>query len=508
MYMDSMLDCDLLVIGGGLNGTAIARDAAGRGLSVILCEQDDLACGASALGPALIHGLTPGSQAIDFPALRIALTERDILMRCAPHISKTARIVMPQTGAERSGWKMRTALRLQNLLAGRDLLPAAREIDLLHHVAGGALRPEYSHGWIYSDGWIDAARLTVLNALDAAEGGAKILTRTACREIQRSQEGWHASLRGSRGISTGIRTRALVNAAGGGADDFLQAALGKRLSARALHLTQILVRRALSHDYAYLLHAADGRQVHVMPQEPGYTLISALGSEEAEADVEADSALLCETVNRYFTARIAPQDIVWSRSTVWLSPLDRQARARQVHADYSLEMDSEEAPLLSVIGGSIGSARQLAEEAVNCIASRLGCHGGAWTADACLPGGDLYGLAPSSRSIVEFSNFVQAAKQQYSWAPAALIARWARCYGSRIHKLLADCRDAKDLGAQPLPGLYEAELRYLMQAEWAQTAADILWRRTRLGLALPKEAEAALDGWIAESTAQEFAAAV
>jgi glycerol-3-phosphate dehydrogenase len=505
MHMESTIECDLLVIGGGLSGAAIARDAAGRGLSVTLCEQDDLASGASSLASGLIRNLAPGEGPLHGAALRTAFSERDTLLHCAPHISKCVRIVMPQTEDEHSGWKMRAAMRLQKLLAGRRTLPPVREVDLLHHVAGGALRPEYSHGWMEVDGWVNVSRLTVLAALDAAEAGARILTRSGCRALQRTSEGWEATLRTERGLSNVVKTRAVVNATGVSVNDFLHATLGKRLPAKTTRMTQILSRRHTGHDFGYLLRAPDGRQVHVLPQEQGFVLISILGSDDRTADTEL--AVMSETVNRYFTAPVTDEDIIWSRSTVLLSPEEMPGKHR-TPLDYALEMDTEEPPLLSVIGGSVGTHRLLAEDAVSRIASRIGCHGGAWTADVCLPGGDLYGATPSNRSISEFSHYVQSAKQRYPWTSTALIDRYVRTYGSRMHRLLENCSRPADLGVEILPGLHEVELRYLMENEWAQTAADILRRCVRLGTVLPADAETRLSAWIAEATARQYAAAV
>lgn len=504
--MDSMKDCDLLVIGGGLLGTAIARDAAGRGLSVTLCERDDLASGASSLLLSPLRSAAPGDDPLHLPTLRQSIAERDALLRCAPQVGKCVRIVMPQTAAERSGWKMRTAIRLQNHLGKGALFAPSREIDLLHHVAGGALRPEFSQGWVYSDGAVDVARLTLLNAIDAAEGGARILTRTACRSLQPGPDGWQATLRGERGQSTSLRAKAVVNATGGAIPDVLPETSPGRIAAKPQRTTQMLSKRHVGRDYGYLLRAADARQVWLLPQENGLALFSISGDDSGSA--QQDIAAICDTFNRYFTARLGADDMLWSHSAVCLSPLPAPDKSRRPAPDYGLSLEAEGPPLLSVIGGSLSSHRRLAEEAVGRIAAGLGVQGGTWTTEVCLPGGDLYGASPSAQSISEFHHYVQRAKRDYAWAPAALIERYVRTYGSRIHRLLENCRSIDDLGAEVLPGLYELELRYLLQSEWAVTAADILWRRTRLGLALPADAQPKLDAWIAEATAKEFAAAV
>jgi glycerol-3-phosphate dehydrogenase len=277
------------------------------------------------------------------------------------------------------------------------------------------------------------------------------------------------------------------------------------MSAKPRRITQILSRRHVGRDYGYLLRAADGRLAHVLPHESGYALLSMVGEDSGNS--EEDIATLCETFNRYFTARIGMEDMVWSHSAAWLAP-EAASRTSRPAPDYSLTLEVEGPPLLSVLGASLLSHRRMAEDAAGQIASRLGVQGGAWTADVCLPGGDLYGPVPTERSITEFHHYAQSAKHAYSWAPSALIARYVRNYGSRIHRLLENCGGIADLGAEVLPGLYELELRYLMQNEWAMGAADILWRRTALGLLLPADAQVRLDAWIAEATAREFAAAV
>lgn len=502
--MDFTIDCDLLVIGGGLIGAAIARDAAGRGLSVTLCEQGDLAERASALSFCPMRDTAPAEDPVHLPTLRMAIGERETLLRCAPQLGKCLRVVVPQTAAEGIGWKKRSAIGLQNLLSKGGLLPASREIDLLHHAAGGPLRPEYSHGWMYSDVAVDVVRLTVLNAVDAAEGGARILTRTACRSIQRVPGGWEAVLRGEHGKMTGVRARSVINATGGSVNAVLQDALGETVEAKARRSTRILSTRHVGHDYAYLLRAADGRQVHVIPQGAGMALLSVVSDDDHAAD--DDIATLCATFNRYFTAQMTAADVVWSRSDVWLSASNAPSK-RQPARDYRLTTTPEEAPLLSVVGGSLSSHRRLAEEAVGKIAACLHSQGGTWTDQCCLPGGDLYGPVPSNRAVSEFHLYVQGAKRRYSWAPPLLIARYSRLYGSRLHRLLENCASVEDLGREILPGMHELELRYLMETEWARTAADML-RRTRSGPLSQADAEARLGAWIAEATARQYAAAV
>jgi glycerol-3-phosphate dehydrogenase len=511
MHMNSTMNCDLLVVGGGLHGAGIARDAAGRGLSVVLCEQEDLASQASSASLGLIHDQAPGSGPSGISALRMALAEREVLMLTAPHISKPLRLVAPETGMQSRGWKIRVGQLLQDYFSNRELLPASRPLDLLHHVTGGALRPDYRHGFAHSDGWIDSARLTVLNAMDAAEGGATVLTRTACRSVERRADAWHALLRGQDGMTISVRARSMVNATGARAAEFLREATGRAMPSTLSKITLAVVRRHLSHAYGYLLQDAEGNEVRLVPLDQNFTLLGMVRPEcrgEAAAnDTPENIAALCAVLNRYFTARATPADILYSRSATWLEADAANLRASE-RKDYQLDMETTDgAPFLSVIGGGIGSYRSLAEDAVNWIASALGSHGGAWTKDTCLPGGDLYGLTPGDRSVLEFGHYLQGLKQQYAWAPPSLIARYGSTYGSRIHKLLDGCHRAEDLGMQVLPQLFEVELRYLKQHEWARTSDDILWRRTRLGLQLAADAGHKLDSWMAGTLEPKLAVA-
>ena len=504
--MQTTINCDLLVVGGGIHGAGIARDAAGRGLSVVLCERDDLAAHTSSASTGLVYGTLHYLQGHDFAQVRRALLEREVLMRCAPHIISPLRFVMPQDVGQRAAWVMRAGFLFCNRLARHTLLPAARYANLLQHVAGSPLRLEFLEGYLFSDAWVNDARLVVLNALAAAEAGATVLTRTLCDSAKRSDGRWLATLRCANGMSTPVCARALVNATGPWAARFLREASGSVQPLRLVKGSHIVVRKKFGHGYGYLFQHPDGRTVFALPYEKDYTLIGATGldydgdpARVAISDEEISD--LCSLVNRYFTARTSRADVLWAYSGV-RPVLEEDGKRPVADGEYHLRLDDNGgAPLLSVLGGAISSYRRLAEEAVDLLRSRLGCLHGAWTANACLPGGDLYGTAPSPRSVLGFDDYLRRQKQSYGWIPPALVERYARAYGTRMDRLLAGCGAMNDLGRQVLSGVYEAELLYLIRHEWATTAEDILWRRSRLGLHLAPDAVGVLDAWIAGAIA-------
>ncbi|HJV49998.1 MAG TPA: glycerol-3-phosphate dehydrogenase [Noviherbaspirillum sp.] len=496
------ISCDLLIVGGGINGVGIARDAAGRDLSVVLCEKDDLASHTSSSSSKLIHGGLRYLEYYEFGLVRKALIEREVLLRSAPHIMKPLRFVMPYDKGQRPAWMLRAGLFLYDSLARRELLPGSRGVSLRDHAAGKPLKSEFTRGFVYSDGWVDDARLVVLNAVDAAERGARVFTRTRCEAVRREGDGWIATLRGAHGSST-VRARAMVNAAGPWAAHFLQTA-AQQPSAKSLRLikgSHIVVKRLFDHPYAYIFQHPDGRIVFAIPYEQDFTLIGTTDLDyQGDVDkvaIDRDEIMyLCELASRYFRRQIVPADVVWSYSGVRPLVEDEAASASAVTRDYRLELDQQGAPLLSVFGGKITTFRKLAEEAVDMLAPALSIRQGAWTEHACLPGGDLFGPRPANRSVLEFDRFVHELQQKYPWLPSAQTGRYARAYGTRTDMLLAGRRRLSDMGDEILPGLYAAEVDYLMQLEWAVTAADILWRRSKLGLHLPADAETKLDHWI------------
>ena len=505
------LACDVLVVGGGINGAGVARDAAGRGLSVVLCEKDDLAAHTSSASTKLIHGGLRYLEYYEFGLVRKALIEREVLLRSAPHIMWPLRFVMPHAKGQRPAWLIRAGLFLYDMLARRELLPASSGIDLTRHAAGQPLKPEFKRGFVYSDGWVDDARLVVLNAIDAAEHGARILTRTRCTALAREGEGegasWLATLQDADGKQTAVRARSVVNAAGPWTAQFLRQAApaAPHRHLRLIKGSHIVVKRLFAHDHAYIFQHPDGRIVFAIPYEHDFTLIGTtdLDYQGDSGKVEIDDEeirYLCELSSYYFSKPVDPADVVWTYAGVRPLVEDAAADAKAVTRDYRFELEQDGAPLLSIFGGKITTFRKLAEEAVDVLAPLLqqGTTRGAWTAKACLPGGDLFGSAPQNRAVREFGQFVQGVQRQYAWLPAPLVARYARAYGTRIHVLLDGRTDVAAMGEEIATGLYAAEVDYVRRHEWAVSAADILWRRSKLGLHLPRATADTLDAWLAQ----------
>ncbi|NYE60412.1 glycerol-3-phosphate dehydrogenase [Duganella sp. 1224] len=497
-----ILDCDVLVIGGGINGAGIARDAAGRGLSVVLCEQHDLAAHTSSASTKLIHGGLRYLEYREFALVRKALAEREVLLRAAPHIIWPLRFVLPHAPGQRPAWLIRAGLFLYDRLARRALLPASAGVRLRGHPLGQPLQPRFARGFVYADGWVDDARLVVLNAIDAAEKGATILTQAACTGLRRQAADWQATLVKPGCGPIQVNARYVVNAAGPWTAALLQAALpragGGQL--RLIKGSHIVVRRLFAHDHAYIFQHADGRIVFALPYEGDFTLIGTTDrdyhGDAGQVAIEEDEiAYLCALASAYFVRPVTPAEVVWSYAGV--RPLvDDGADAKAVTRDYRLQIDRHGPPILSVFGGKITTFRKLAEEAVDHIARALDNRHGPWTRDACLPGGDLFGAAPSDRAVLEYERWRDAQQARYPWLPPALLARYCRAYGTRVHTLLAGRAALADLGEEIVPGLYAAEVDYLRRYEWARAAADILWRRTKLGLHLPADAAGQLQAWL------------
>jgi glycerol-3-phosphate dehydrogenase len=508
------IDCDLLVVGGGINGAGIARDASGRGLRVVLCEKDDLAQHTSSASSKLIHGGLRYLEQYHFGLVRKALAEREVLLKSGPHIMRPLRFVMPQLArggrglGQRPAWLVRTGLFLYDHLARRDFLPASSALSLHDHPAGAVLQPQFTRAFAYSDAWVDDARLVVLAAIDARDRGAAILTRTRCMHLVREPQRWTATLQ-SQGEETLVHARCLVNAAGPWAASFLSTATGTPAPepARALRLVKgshIVVPRLFGHDNAYLLQQPDGRVVFAIPYEGAFTLVGTTdvdfqGDLDRVTISETETDYLCEALNRAFAQHTRPRDVVWSYAGV--RPLiGGEGSASDASRDYRLETDRDGAPLLSVFGGKVTTFRKLAEQAVDWIAPALGRRVPGWTDRACLPGGDLFGRQPSARAVLDFEAWTRTRQQQYAGLPPELVARFARAYGTRLGAMLGHCRSRADLGEEIVPGLFEVEADWLVKQEWAQTADDILWRRTKLGLhlqpVLRADATRRLDAWL------------
>ncbi len=494
--------CDVLVVGGGINGCGIARDLAGRGLGVWLCEQHDLAAHTSSASSKLVHGGLRYLEQFEFGLVRKALHEREVLLRAAPHLVRPLRIVMPHDPALRPRWMLRAGLFLYDHLARRGWLPASSAIDLRTDRSGAVLRDAWRHGFAYADARADDARLVVACALDAAQRGCRVHTRTRVGALARDAQGWTAELIGDGGARTQLRARAVVNAGGPWADAVHAATgLGATRRLRLVKGSHIVVPRLQQGDDGYILQQPDRRIVFVLPFGARLSLIGT-----TDVEYRADPALaridsaevdyLCASVARYF--RRAPQasDIVWSYAGVRPLLDEPDTRAAEVSRDYRLELDVAGAPLLSVWGGKLTTFRLLAEQAADLLAPRLGCRAPAWTGGAVLPGGDLAGALGRARpGPDDFDAFAAQLQQRHAWLDAAVCARWAHGYGTRAERLLDGVRGTSGLGAQLAPGLYEAELDYLAREEWARCADDVLWRRSKLGLEFDLAQRSAVELW-------------
>jgi glycerol-3-phosphate dehydrogenase len=487
--------CDLLVVGGGVNGTGIARDAAGRGLSVVLVEQDDLAAHTSSASTKLIHGGLRYLEDFHFALVRKALKERAVLLAAAPHIMRPLRFVMPHAAHLRPAWMIRAGLFLYDHLAPRARLAASNSIDLRRHIAGEQLQAPYRRGFVYSDGQTDDARLVVLNALDAAARGATILPRTRCVQLVPRQGRWRATLSaGSR--EQLLEARAVVNAAGPWVSEFLTRAtpLGAAHRVRLVKGSHIVVPRLFAHRFAYIFQNEDRRIVFAIPYEHDFTLLGTTDvdyqGDPREVSIEpGEVSYLCTLANRYFRQQIAPADVVWSYSGVRPLVGDEASDPMSVTRDYVLELEQQPAPLLSVFGGKITTYRRLAEDALDLLAGPLAVRAPPWTAQALLPGGDL----PEG----SFAVFLRTVERRYPWLPAPVRLRCAHAYGTRLERVLGTAGRLAELGQELLPGLYEREVAYLCREEFAQSTEDILWRRSKLGLHLLRADLSPLERWLA-----------
>ncbi|MCC8403535.1 glycerol-3-phosphate dehydrogenase [Paraburkholderia sp. MMS20-SJTN17] len=502
---------DLLVVGGGINGAGIARDAAGRGLSVLLCEQDDLAAHTSSASTKLIHGGLRYLEYREFGLVRKALQERETLLRAAPHIMWPLRFVMPHMPDLRPAWLIRAGLFLYDHLAKRELLPGSRGIVMKRHPAGVPLVDSIKRGFVYSDGWVNDARLVVLNALDAHERGATILTRTKLLNAGRVNGEWRAQLRRADGATLDVRAAAIANAAGPWVGELLKGALGRPAShsVRLVKGSHIVTRRLFEHDHAYIFQNPDKRIIFAIPYEHDYTLIGTTDLEyrgdPSQVAIDAnETQYLCDSINRYFRQKISTADVRWSYSGV--RPLLEDENADNPSAltrDYLLELDApaHEAPLLSVFGGKITTFRKLAEQAVDTLTEALRRDAPAWTVGAPLPGGDI--------AQANFNRFLGEFSREHAWLPASLAHRLARAYGTRANRVIGLARSRAELGREFAPGLHEAELVYLRDTEWALSAEDVLWRRSKLGLHLePGKLEQVtrdIDAWFAREPARQSA---
>ena len=475
-----MADYDLAIIGGGINGAGIARDAAGRGLRVLMVEQNDLASGTSSASSKLIHGGLRYLEHRAFRLVREALVEREVLLRLAPHLIRPMRFVLPAYPGPRSALLLRIGLFVYDHLGGKNILPPTRTLDLTHHVVGHPLKRRYRFGFEYSDCSVDDSRLVVLNAVDAAERGASIRPRTRCTRAERGDI-WRLILT-NHGRREVVTARALVNAAGpwagSVAENVLRGQEPSRL--RLVKGSHIVVPRLFPHDRGYLLQSSDRRVVFVLPFERDFTLIGTTdldftGDPAAVAITGEEITYLCNSVNDYFRYGIGGTDVKWAFAGVRSLYDDGSKKPEDVTRDYHLALDERfrEAPVLTVYGGKITTYRRLAEAVLERLRHFFNPLP-AWTREAPLPGGDFAWDALAGQ--------VAKARQTWSFLEEDHALRLVQAYGTRVDRVLGTANSAEGLGTRFGADLTEAEVRYLMQHEWAESADDVLWRRSKLGL--------------------------
>jgi len=499
---------DLLIIGGGINGTGIARDAAGRGLSVLLCEQGDLAGSTSSASTKLIHGGLRYLEYYEFRLVREALFERERLLESAPHIIWPLRFILPHEKGIRPAWFVRLGLFLYDHLAPRRKLPGTETIKLTSHPAGRALKPGFDTAFAYSDCWVEDSRLVALNALDAAERGADVRVRTTVASARRDRDGWRAIIQDAEtGAATEVRARVIVNAAGPWVADVLNAKLGLNTSkgVRLVKGSHIVVSQLFEGDHAFILQNKDKRIVFAIPYQGKYTLVGTtdvpVETGQGQARISDEEVLyLCEAMNHVFKRQITPADVVWTYSG--LRPLfdDGSVSASAVTRDYVFDLDAPngQAPVLSIFGGKITTFRKLAEHALDELKPYFPRMKPPWTDSAKLPGGDMPGA--------EFESFYAGFKARYRFLAQPLARRIARAYGTRADQFLGKARSLSDLGEDFGGGITAAEVDYLYAREWARSAEDILWRRSKLGLHVPTGTAERIDAYLMNKKAAAIAA--
>jgi glycerol-3-phosphate dehydrogenase len=504
---------DLLVIGGGINGCAVARDAAGRGLAVVLAEQGDLAQGTSSASSKLIHGGLRYLEQYEFRLVREALAEREVLLANAPHLVRPLRFVLPHNASMRPGWMIQIGLFIYDHLGGRRRLPGSYGFWLRRDPAGLPLKPEFRRAFSYADCRTDDSRLVVTLALDATERGASILTRTRVESARREGGQWRVTLRPMPlGACYVVRARAIVNAAGPWIGGLMHEAFGSRAQAhlRLVKGSHLVFPRLYEGDFAYILQNTDRRVVFAIPYLGRYTLVGTtdvpFSGDPARVTVDpAEAQYLCAAINRYFNAQVRPEQAVWSFSGVRPlaedPPVNGQSTASAqpaaqpppatVSRDWKLELDVEDgrAPLLSLIGGKLTAHREVAEHVLKRLQPYLPKMHGPWTRHAPLPGGDM-----PREGLAAFQKEFHA---RHPWLPADLAARWVAAYGTRAERVVGNAARVEALGRHFGAGLYQREVEYLIAQEWARTAEDVLWRRSKLGLEISAAEAAALGAWLA-----------
>ncbi|WP_333714441.1 glycerol-3-phosphate dehydrogenase [Yoonia sp.] len=508
-------DYDLFVIGGGINGTGIARDAQGRGLTVALAEMNDLASATSSASTKLFHGGLRYLEFFEFGLVKKALVEREVLLKNMPHISWPMRFVlpyhkdmrfegdtptsklltlfMPWMKGRRPAWLIRLGLFLYDTLGGREILPGTKTLDLARDPAGKAIKGKFARAYEYSDAWVEDARLVVLNARDAAERGATIMTRTKVVSAARVEDYW-VIVTETDGVQATHTARALVNAGGPWVENVVRevARLNTSEGVRLVRGSHIVTRRLFDHDKSYFFQGEDGRIIFAIPYETDFTLIGttdkeheALSEKPVATDEEQD--YLCAFASQYFDRPVTRDDVVWTYSGVRPLYDDGAKSATAATRDYVLSLDSNGAPLLNIFGGKITTYRKLAENALKTLTPLIG-GGGNWTDKAPLPGGDF--------AVRDRDRLVADLERDFAFLDHAWALRLVKAYGTEARVILNGSKTAADLGRDFGATLTEAEVNWLMHKEYARTAEDIVWRRSKLGLRLSPDQIAALDAYM------------
>jgi glycerol-3-phosphate dehydrogenase len=498
---------DIFVIGGGINGCGIARDAAGRGYSVFLAEMNDLASGTSSAATKLIHGGLRYLEHYEFRLVREALMEREVLWAAAPHIIWPLRIVLPHHKGLRPAWFLRLGLFVYDTLGGRKLLPATRDVKLRTDPAGKALKAQFERAFEFSDCWVNDARLVALNARDAADRGATIRTRTTVMSARNEGGIWHVGLSDSAtGQRETVRAKLLINASGPWVDQVLSGTLGQNRvgNVRLVQGSHIVVKKLYDHDRCYMFQNADGRIIFAIPYEGEFTLI---GTTDRDYDgdprdvrvTEGEIDYLCGIASAYFERPLRKEDVVWSYSGVRPLYADGASKAQETTRDYVLKTSGHkgDAPLINVIGGKLTTYRKLAESTLEKVEVLIGAKGGSWTDKATLPGGDF---PPNG-----YADVVADLKRDYPFLDLDYARRLVRLYGTLARTILGIARSYADLGQHFGDDLYEAEIAYLMEREWAMSSDDVLWRRTKRGLHGKAIDVAALSAFMAQGASRQMA---
>lgn len=491
---------DVAVVGGGVNGCGIARDAAGRGANVLLLEAKDLASGTSSASSKLIHGGLRYLEHYEFGLVREALTERETLWAIAPHIIWPMRFVLPHVKGLRPRWLLRLGLFLYDHLGARKRLPPTESIKLSTHPAGIPLKPEFAYGFVYSDCWVDDARLVVLNARDAALRGAKVITNCPMTRLERSGDLWHIEAGGRY-----FRARAVVNAAGPSVLEVLSRSPDKpEYAMRLVRGSHIVVPRLFDHHHPYFFQLPDGRIFFAIPYEHDFTLIGTTDADHQKGldHIEASSeeiAYLCDGASHFFRTPVRPENVVWSYAGVRPLVGDASGKPEAATRGYRLDLSDarDGAPILNIFGGKITTYRHLSEEAVDLLATRLPLSKNEhWTANSPLPGGNfpVDAVSRERARLAEAYPFLER-----NWAD-----RLFKCYGLEAHKIFSGAKTLADCGVHFGHGLTEREVDHLIGEEWARSAEDILWRRTKLGLRLSQQQQTQLAAFVAKALARSI----